>query len=142
MTLPIGSIIIWSGESVTIPVGWQKCNGLNGTPDLFNKFVMGATADSDIDTTGGATTHLHTLASTGDGTIGSHDHTLSGSVGAGGTGTLYYGVDGLPATSGHDHTFSGNTGNTTDTHSHSLPDTNSASSYPPYTTYYYIMRIT
>lgn len=38
--LPVGSIIMWYGT--TIPQGWNICNGSNGTPDLRNRFVIGA----------------------------------------------------------------------------------------------------
>ena len=40
--LPFGSIIMWYGATNTVPSGWSLCNGNNGTPDLRNKFVVGA----------------------------------------------------------------------------------------------------
>ena len=40
--VPTGAIIIWSGSISDIPSGWTLCNGLNGTPDLRNRFVVGA----------------------------------------------------------------------------------------------------
>ena len=40
--LPSGAIIIWSGAVAAIPTGWFLCNGSNGTPDLRDKFVLGA----------------------------------------------------------------------------------------------------
>ena len=43
-TVPIGTIVMWSGS--TVPDGWALCNGqtANGvrTPDLRNKFIVGA----------------------------------------------------------------------------------------------------
>lgn len=42
MTLLKGIIVMWSGTIDTIPNGWVLCNGSNGTPDLTDKFVMGA----------------------------------------------------------------------------------------------------
>ena len=45
-SLPMGSIVIWSGTVVSIPSGWQLCNGTNGTPDLRDRFVVGARQDS------------------------------------------------------------------------------------------------
>ena len=45
-SLPIGSIIIWSGTVASIPTGWQFCDGSNGTPDLRDRFVVGARQDS------------------------------------------------------------------------------------------------
>ena len=38
----IGTIMIFSGKLSDIPYGWQICNGQNGTPDLRNKFIIGA----------------------------------------------------------------------------------------------------
>lgn len=35
-------ICIWAGAIVDIPAGWALCNGAGGTPDLRNKFVIGA----------------------------------------------------------------------------------------------------
>ena len=43
---PSGGIIMWSGTIATIPSGWYLCNGSNGTPDLRNKFIVGAYQDS------------------------------------------------------------------------------------------------
>ena len=43
---PAGGIIMWSGAISSIPSGWQLCNGTNGTPDLRNKFIVGAWSDN------------------------------------------------------------------------------------------------
>lgn len=40
--LPAGTIVLWSGAANNIPSGWVLCNGGNGTPDLRNKFIIGA----------------------------------------------------------------------------------------------------
>ena len=37
-----GMIILWSGNTGNIPTGFVLCNGSNGTPDLRNRFVVGA----------------------------------------------------------------------------------------------------
>lgn len=39
---PSGVICMWSGATTAIPTGWALCNGSNGTPDLRDKFVVGA----------------------------------------------------------------------------------------------------
>lgn len=44
--IPIGCIIMWSGSISTIPSGWRLCDGTNNTPDLRDKFVIGARSDS------------------------------------------------------------------------------------------------
>lgn len=39
-TIPIGGIIMWTGS--VAPTGWALCNGQNGTPDLRERFIVGA----------------------------------------------------------------------------------------------------
>ena len=56
---PKGGIILWSGTVANIPAGWALCNGGNGTPDLRDKFVVGAGSVYAVNGTGGATTHVH-----------------------------------------------------------------------------------
>ena len=41
-TIPVGGIILWSGSIASIPANWQLCDGTNGTPDLRNRFIVGA----------------------------------------------------------------------------------------------------
>jgi microcystin-dependent protein len=74
-----GMIMLWSGSSATIPSGWLLCNGLNGTPDLRNRFVVGATSTYAVNATGGSAdaivvSHTHTATVTDPG----HDHNLTG----------------------------------------------------------------
>jgi hypothetical protein len=71
-----GMIMLWSGSSATIPSGWLLCNGLNGTPDLRNRFVVGATSTYAVGATGGSANaivvaHTHTGTTS---TIGNHVH--------------------------------------------------------------------
>lgn len=65
-----GLIAIWSGAIADIPAGWQICDGTNGTPDLRDRFVVGAGAQFDPGDTGGATTHVHDFVGNG------HDHVI------------------------------------------------------------------
>lgn len=37
-----GIITLWSGSQGSIPAGWVLCDGTNGTPDLRDRFVVGA----------------------------------------------------------------------------------------------------
>ena len=72
-----GMIMMWSGTIATIPSGWLLCDGTSGTPDLRNKFVIAADADS-----GGAakTTITGSATQTGgskDAITVSHTHTLT-----------------------------------------------------------------
>ena len=38
--VPVGTIVMWSGS--TIPDGWALCDGTKGTPDLRDRFIIGA----------------------------------------------------------------------------------------------------
>jgi len=54
LSLPTGSVIMWSGDINAMPSDWQLCDGANGTPDLRNRFVVGAGAAYALGATGGA----------------------------------------------------------------------------------------
>jgi hypothetical protein len=72
-----GMIMMWSGTIATIPSGWLLCNGSSGTPDLRNRFIVGAFSD----TTGVAyTTITGSNTQTGgskDAIVVSHTHTAT-----------------------------------------------------------------
>ena len=44
--LPKGAVIMWYGKTVDIPDGWLLCDGENGTPNLKQKFIVGADDDN------------------------------------------------------------------------------------------------
>ena len=77
----VGMIMLWSGSIASIPSGWALCNGANGTPDLRDRFVVGAGSTYAVDDTGGAATDAITTASGGahdhGGATGSHTLTTS-----------------------------------------------------------------
>jgi len=50
----LGTIKLWSGSVATIPIGFQLCDGTNGTPDLRDDFVIGAGSSFNPDDTGGS----------------------------------------------------------------------------------------
>ncbi len=50
--VPSGTIILWHGTIASIPSGWRLCDGSNGTPDLRNRFIVGAGADGGVHTPG------------------------------------------------------------------------------------------
>lgn len=52
--MPVGGIIIWSGSTSNLPIGWVLCNGSNGAPDLRNRFVVGAGGAYNVGDKGGA----------------------------------------------------------------------------------------
>ena len=48
-----GMIILWYGDTSNIPGGWVLCNGSNSTPDLRDRFVIGAGNNFNSGNTGG-----------------------------------------------------------------------------------------
>ncbi len=138
LNLPIGTIIAW--ENMSIPSGWAICNGTSGTPNLVDKFIMGAAEDGDVRTTGGATTHIHTNSSTSTRTAHDHGGTRLVSVGAGTSENSTSGSGLVVASVGHSHTATFLIA-TSDAHSHTVGDTGSASSLPRYIKRAFIRRI-
>jgi hypothetical protein len=71
-SVPVGGIIMWSGSIATIPTNWALCDGNNSTPDLRDKFIVGAKQDDagvsktnitgSLTKNGGAATNTHTHA--------------------------------------------------------------------------------
>ncbi len=53
---PSGCIAWWSGSEASIPSGWVLCNGSNGTPNLRDRFVVGAGGNYAKGAYGGANT--------------------------------------------------------------------------------------
>ena len=70
-SLPSGIIVMWSGASTSIPTGWLLCNGSNNTPDLRNRFIVGAGSSYSVGATGGEATHTLTIDE-----MPSHSHEL------------------------------------------------------------------
>ena len=62
--IPSGAILLWNGSVGSIPSGWYLCNGSNGTPDLRDRFVVGAGSTYSVNATGGSA----------DAVIVSHSH--------------------------------------------------------------------
>jgi len=60
-----GMIIAWSGNTSNIPTGFVLCDGNNSTPDLRDKFIIGAGNNYNVGATGGSkdavlVEHFHT----------------------------------------------------------------------------------
>jgi len=88
-----GMIMLWSGSIASVPSGWQLCDGTNGTPNLRDRFVVGAGSTYAVNATGGSAdaivvSHTHTATSTSTVTDPGHNHTytrystLTGTAGA------------------------------------------------------------
>ena len=56
--VPSGAIIMWSGSIGSIPAGYYICDGNNGTPDLRDRFVVGAGNTYAVGNTGGFTSSV------------------------------------------------------------------------------------
>lgn len=68
--LPKGSIIIWTSKD--IPNGWAICDGTNGTPDMRDKFIIGASNKRDINVIGGSSSS--SSSSNSEAYISNHFH--------------------------------------------------------------------
>jgi hypothetical protein len=134
--VPSGAILLWSGSVATVPTGWFLCNGTNGTPDLRNRFIVGAGSAYAVAATGGSAdaivvAHTHTGTTS---TTGAHTHTYF-TAGTGGGG---------PAVSAAGESVAANTGSAGN-HSHSFTTNSTGSSgtnanLPPYYALAYIMK--
>lgn len=94
--VPPGLIIMWG--QATPPPGWSLCDGKNGTPDLRDRFIVGAGGKYAVGATGGVENH-------------SHKHTVSGTT-SGASQGQWAGWDivtELIAALGHTHSYSGET---------------------------------
>lgn len=77
-SVPRGVITMWGGLLADVPAGWLVCDGTNGTPDLRDKFVVGAGNSYAVTATGGSkdavvVEHTHTGSTNNSGT---HTHTF------------------------------------------------------------------
>lgn len=154
--IPSGGIIIWSGASNAIPTGWYLCNGQAAgsltTPDLRNKFVVGAGSTYSVNATGGSANavvvnHNHTGSTN---SVGAHRHGLNATGGALKVlGSQTARVAGITNAAGEGFAFNYNGDNIMSeegNHSHSLNiDSTTASdgvnaNLPPYYALCYIMK--
>lgn len=70
--IPSGVITMWSGATSNVPSGWHLCNGNNGTPDLRNRFIVGAGAGYSVGNTGGESSVRLSV-----GEMPSHNHSVN-----------------------------------------------------------------
>ena len=149
--LPSGAILLWSGSIGSIPSGYVLCNGSNGTPDLRDRFVVGAGTTYAVDASGGSAdavvvNHNHPVSGT-TGSVPAHDHVLgmhTTSVESPGYGlSLGGGFQDRVMVS----TATGISSQTANNHSHSFSATSSNAgvsgtnaNLPPYYALCYIMK--
>ena len=72
-----GMIMMWSGTIATIPSGWLLCDGTSGTPDLRDRFVIGAKQDDAGVAKTNVTGSLTLTGGTKDAIVVSHTHTAT-----------------------------------------------------------------
>jgi hypothetical protein len=139
-TLPTGMILLWSGAIGSIPSGYYLCDGNNGTPDLRDRFIIGAGNTYSVNQTGGsadAITVSHTHTATSTVTDPGHLHTYlhqNGSAQAGGSGNFYYYVESSANTS------TATTGVTVATTNATAGTSGTGANLPPYFALAYIMK--
>lgn len=143
--LPAGVIVMWSGSIASIPAGWALCNGAGGTPDLRDRFIVGAGSSYAVGATGGANTvtldvsqipshnhsgttgnqsndHTHGGSGTTSAIDINHTHNGSGTTGGFSNDHTHSGTT-ASENQNHTHTFSGATGGQSADHSHGVVGT-------------------
>ena len=93
--IPTGVITMWYGSIASIPSGWYLCDGTNSTPDLRDRFIVGAGSTYGVSATGGSA----------NATLVSHNHSASSSF----SGSALAGHSHTATDSGHYHTVNGAT---------------------------------
>lgn len=168
--VPSGVIMMWSGSTATIPAGWALCDGnyydptdvtvgqsgqassdathTKLTPDLRDRFIVGAGSSYAVGATGGSTSSAHTHSvdppNTSTTTNGAHTHTGT-TGGPSGTITRCWCSSGSVGDGNHTHDF------TTDSdgaHSHTVNissftsgSASNTENRPPYMALAYIMKL-
>ena len=123
VAVPSGMIMIWSGAANAIPSGYTLCDGNNSTPDLRDRFVVGAQNAYNVGNTGGATSGSDTV---------NISFSISGTTGGPSTTGAAGGFQtSIGARENHTHSFSG---------SGSDSDTVTIATLPPYYALCYVMK--
>ena len=151
-SFPSGGIIIWSGAESNIPNGWELCDGQNGTPDLRNRFVVGASSGTGDTTYPGLS--VNATGGSADAIVVSHAHG-AGTYSAESDGSHQHDYTAFSSTARVDNDenhqrLDGSTTRTTDpagSHTHSISGTSGSegqsgtnANLPPYYALCYIMK--
>lgn len=113
--LPFGSVIMWYGAASSVPNGWAICDGrtLNTgtwyevtTPNLTNRFVIGANTDDGTTATSNITGTNAIVGGWRDTDVVSHNHSTTVTTNSAGTPTGS--VDVAITDPGHFHLISEN----------------------------------
>lgn len=147
-SVPTGVITMWSGTIASIPSGWYLCDGNNSTPDLRDKFIIGAKQDETSIAKTNVTGALTQSGGSKDAVVVSHTHTAT-STDAGHSHSVSYGAgstspagltapSGTPLPAGATNTGTGNASITTTIASTGVSGTNA--NLPPYYALAFIMK--
>lgn len=136
----VGMIMLWSGSIGSIPSGWAICDGNNGTPNLTDKFIVGAGSSYAVGGTGGSAdsivvSHTHTASSVV--TDPGHNHTYTFKAATGGT---LSGGDPNSISNTTVNTGTSTTGITVATTNASTGASGTNANLPPYYALAYIMK--
>lgn len=128
---------LFRGDITTAPATLTRCDSTDGTPDMRDWFARDRGSDS-INSTGGGSTHSHTVASHTH-TMAAHTHTTS--VGVSTTSSFErptFGDLGNSPTTDHTHS-SGDTGSASPSVSTTvIGSTSTDSNVPPYETVHFV----
>jgi hypothetical protein len=146
---------MWSGSIAAIPAGFYLCDGSNGTPNLRDRFVIGAGSSYAVGGTGGSkdaavVSHTHTASTN---STGSHTHDVNNQDSSGPEWLAFSRNDldpAMPNDSGYQNIATGAndrifTIDAAGTHSHTVTVNSAGSSgtnanLPPYYALAYIMK--
>jgi hypothetical protein len=105
--VPKRVILPYAGQIADIPTGWFLCNGLNGTPDLTDSFILGGT-EAQVGQIGGSqavtpagSVNTGIAGSVSTGIAGSVSTGIAGSVSTGIAGSVSTGISGSVTVSNH-----------------------------------------
>ena len=142
--IPSGVILLWSGSIGSIPAGYVLCNGNNGTPDLRDRFIVGAGSTYAVNATGGSAdaivvSHTHTATSVVTDPGHNHAYSQAAAISPGSGGSLG-GGDGNLNTTISFNIPNKNTGITVATTNASAGTSGTNANIPPYFALAYIMK--
>jgi hypothetical protein len=72
-----GMILLWSGAIANVPSGWVLCDGTNGTPNLVDRFVIGAASDDASVAKTNVTGSLTVSGGSKDAVVVDHNHSIT-----------------------------------------------------------------
>ena len=145
--VPVGGIVMFSGSVGSLPANWKVCDGTFGTPDLRNRFIIGASPTYPMgDVSGSTIIGINNLPAHGHSiTDVSHNHQFQqGSGGAQASGTFWNDVHNTYRLATTSNAFTGITKTTTTITSDNAgtPAPSVGQPFlPPYYALAYIMRM-